>query len=138
MNFLNNSRNSIYIVFDGTKEDLIKKIDNVSNVLGKNNFYNNDINKIKNNILSNFNKYKEYTIIYYGNIILKNKSLSGYNPYFLESNIKNSSDKSLYNWDYTKILLYLLVIFIIFFIILISYCYIFNINIYQYILNLIF
>ena len=137
MEFFSGSRNSISIVFDGTKEDLSKKIDNISTVLGRRNFYTNDINKIKSEILSDFDKYKEYTTLYYGFITLRNKSLSGFNPYFKESDIKKPFEEPLYSWFYTKILLYFLAFFILFFIFIICYCYIFNIDTYQYMTSLI-
>ena len=137
MEFFSGSRNSISIVFDGTKEDLSTKIDNISTVLGRRNFYTNDINKIKSEILSDFDKYKEYTTLYYGFITLRNKSLSGFNPYFTKSDIKKPFEEPLYNWFYTKILLYFLAFFILFFIFVICYCYIFNIDTYKYMTSLI-
>lgn len=137
MNFIMGNGSSISVVFDGTEEDLSKKIDNISTVLGKRNFYTNDINRIKREILSNFDNYKEYTTLYYGYITLKNKSLSGFNPYFPKSVINKPLEEPLHNWNFTKILLYILVFFVLVFVVVFSYCYIFNIDAYKYVRSLI-
>lgn len=133
MNFYGDGRSSISIFFDGTVENLSKKIDNITNVLGKRNYYSNDINRIRNEILLDFDKYKEYAVLKYDLITLINISAPGDSVYFSMTDYKNIYEVKLYGWIFTKILLYILAFFILFFIFIVCYCYIFDINVYKYV-----
>lgn len=127
---------SISIKFDGSVDDLKTRVDAISNILGRRNYYSNDINRIKTDIIPNFEKYKEYNPIYLKTMILRNESIPNFNPYFESIESKKVNNDPLYGWIYTKILMYIFLFILLIFIITSCYCYVTGIDTYKYITTL--
>lgn len=130
--------NVIIIKFNGKIDNLIEELDKITNVLGKRNYYSSDINLIKNEIIPFFDNYKNYTTIYFKKIILNNKSIKFYNPYYYEylNVLEKSRNPPLHDWFFTEILLIILFVLFVITISITIYCYFFELNFYTYILAL--
>lgn len=124
------------LYFDGSLENLKIEIDKIQKMFGRFSIYRSAINEIKKDIYTNFDKYKNYSKIYIGNIIIFNNNVKGVSIFFhsSEEDLK-SENKPLYDWGYTQILLTILLLIFILFICLSIYCYIFNINILTFLAN---
>jgi hypothetical protein len=123
----------VTIKFDGTLEDLKFMIDKFVKIFGGISLYSEDLEIIENIIIPQFEKnFYLYSDIYFDRIILKNTSVNfllPYNYYLLHGSKKS---KSLYNWEYTVILLYIILFFVIMMIIIFIYSYIIEIDIFDF------
>lgn len=124
--------NTIVVKFNGTIENLNKELEKIINILGVRNYYSSDINLIKEKIIPNFNDYSKFSRVYFKTIILNNTSVMEINLYFYEyySN-RNNSNNPLYNWFFTKILLFILLLLFIISIIITIYSYVFNLDLFN-------
>lgn len=124
--------NTIVVKFNGTIENLNKELEKIINILGVRNYYSSDINLIKEKIIPNFNDYSKFSRVYFKTIILNNTSIMEINLYFYEyySN-RNNSNNPLYNWFFTKILLFILLLLFIISIIITIYSYVFNLDLFN-------
>lgn len=125
-----------YIYYDGTLEDLTKNIESIKNIYNGSmirNPYSNDVDEIESIIYPNFEKYKVYKTIYVGNLAVFNTSLKKGRTFFLwsDNNVK-PEDKPLYSWDYSVILLYILLTLVVMLIIISIFCYFNDIDIIYY------
>lgn len=136
MSYLQRGSSFLTINFDGSIEDLEYEIGKVESLFSKYSIYKPALDKIKGEIIPNYNRYKDYSIIYFGTMSIKNNSVRSFNPYFIYESSSQTYDQPLYKWEYTKILLYFLVIFIVIIFIITIYCYIYDIDIYGHIYKL--
>lgn len=125
-----------YIYYDGTLEELIKKIESFKNIYKGSiirNPYYDDVDEIEHTIYPNFEKYKIYKTIYVGRLTLINTTLKKGRPFFLWGDDKvKPEDKPLYSWDYSVILLYILLILVVMLVIVSIFCYFNDIDIIYY------
>lgn len=128
--------NTLEIKYDGTLGDLNSMLNSASKLFDRFSSHGTSIDKIKREIVPNFEKYKNERLIFVGNVLIKNKSQDAYGTIFYEKEKLILSDPPLYSWEFTKFILYLILIFIIIDVIIMVYCYFFELDPYGYITKL--
>lgn len=121
---------TLSISYDGTKEDLQDGINEYRQSKEYSIFNYVALKNIEKDIIPNFEKFNKYTLIIVGNIYLYNAKGTIIIPYFYYNNIIKEVNKPLHNFDYTKILLYLILFFIVMLVIIFIICYFIDFDIY--------
>jgi hypothetical protein len=124
--------NALKISYDGEEKNLVDIVTKYQEIL-QNTLYDKDLSFIKDVILKDFNSYKQYSLIFLRNIVIRNNSNLSSGVFYLNSN-KTLTYPTI-GGIFTKVLLLLLFLFVILVIILSIYCYINNINCYDYLFN---
>lgn len=124
---------SINLHYDGTLEDLKLEVNNIKKMFGNYSPYRSSIKEIESDIYNNFDKWKDYSLIFVGKIKLMNyKAKSSSIAIHSTDEDLKPENKPLYGWDYTVFLLTILLILVIMFIFICLYCYLYNIDIIMY------
>lgn len=121
---------SLTITYDGTLNNLILETEKISKMFRGYSPYSKTLSTIKTEIIANFEKYSSYSSIYISNVVIKNTNGNGIFivPYVYHAANTLQSDTPLYNWFFTQILLWILLLFVVMIIITFIYAYIVDVD----------
>ena len=113
---------SIEIKYNGTSEDLIKNVKTITTALGSHNLYQNDILNINNHIITDIDTYLQYKYIYIGDLILINTDINNFKTLYWKEP-KAIQEINPFSSQTMNVLYALILLFLIIFIVLYSYCF---------------